>query len=322
MKKVSVIVPVYNVERYINKCVKSVLNQTYTNIEVLLIDDGATDLSGKICDTFGQNDDRVIVIHQTNSGAAAAKNKGLSLATGEYIAFVDSDDWVEPNWLEKTVGILQSTKADIVEYNYYKEFVDGRQLGNLDFTCCFFSAEQYLSQYLSNWTCSLFWNKVFQRNVVQDIFFRNERRCIDDEFFTYKVVSKAKLIVRIEDNLYHYRQRKNSAVSSEKHYKQITDDAMELRPERIVWIEKYQPCVSAIFIEKDIDFLLYWAKSREFDDILYHKFSRVRKFYLKRIFKIKMSVKNFFLILAFVKCKPNQKIKEQTAYEESDRFFE
>ena len=99
--KVSIIVPVYNVESYLNECIDSIINQTYRNLEIILIDDGSTDLSGEICDRYKEIDSRILVIHQKNQGAANAKNNGLDLATGDYISFVDSDDFIEKDMYKK-----------------------------------------------------------------------------------------------------------------------------------------------------------------------------------------------------------------------------
>ena len=101
MEKVSVIVPVYNTRQYLGKCVESIIHQTYRHLEILLIDDGATDGSGELCDKYAEKDDRIRVVHQINKGISAARNKGLNLASGEYISLVDSDDYIEENIIKK-----------------------------------------------------------------------------------------------------------------------------------------------------------------------------------------------------------------------------
>ena len=111
-KKVSVIVPVYNAEKYLEKCVNSIVNQTYKNLEIILINDGSKDNSLALCKKFNA-DARVVVIDQENRGAAGARNSGISVATGDYISFVDADDWVENSFIEKLVNLIQSTDSDI-----------------------------------------------------------------------------------------------------------------------------------------------------------------------------------------------------------------
>jgi len=120
----SVIVPVYNVEAYVARCVESILNQTYKNLEVILVDDGATDASGAICDTFAAQDPRVRVIHKENGGLSSARNAGLETATGEYITFVDSDDWIEGDALEKLLAATLEHQVELVVGGRYD--VDGK----------------------------------------------------------------------------------------------------------------------------------------------------------------------------------------------------
>jgi glycosyltransferase involved in cell wall biosynthesis len=112
--KVTIIVPVYNVEKYLKKCLDSLINQTYKNLEIIVIDDGSTDSSGKICDEYSANDDRIIVIHQKNSGCSVARNNGLDRVTGSYLTFVDSDDYLEENAIERFIEIAIKEKADMV----------------------------------------------------------------------------------------------------------------------------------------------------------------------------------------------------------------
>ena len=111
---ISIIIPVYNVEKYLNKCLNSVIEQTYKNIEVILIDDGSTDNSGKICDEYAKNDIRIKIIHQQNGGVSTARNNGLEHATGKYITFVDSDDYIEKEMIETMAKKIMKKNADIV----------------------------------------------------------------------------------------------------------------------------------------------------------------------------------------------------------------
>ena len=110
---ISVIVPVYNVEKYLPQCLNSIINQTYKNIEVVLVDDGSTDDSGNICEEYKKNDERIIVVHQKNSGLSAARNVGIEISTGEYITFIDSDDYISPDYIENLYSALEQYSADI-----------------------------------------------------------------------------------------------------------------------------------------------------------------------------------------------------------------
>ena len=121
MRLISVVVPVYNCAIYLEQCLESILNQTYSNLEVILIDDGSTDRSGEICDSYGIRDNRVKVVHQINAGAAATRNKGIKLATGDYLTFVDSDDWIDADMYEQMVETIESQDCDIAICDCVKE---------------------------------------------------------------------------------------------------------------------------------------------------------------------------------------------------------
>ena len=119
MDKISVVVPVYNVEKYLRKCIDSIINQTYKNLEIILVDDGSPDKCGEICDEYAKKDNRVKVIHKKNAGVSSARNDGIDNATGEYIIFVDSDDWLEDNAIEIMVDKLNEYDYDCVFCNFY-----------------------------------------------------------------------------------------------------------------------------------------------------------------------------------------------------------
>lgn len=280
MSKVSIIIPVYNVQRYLPQCLDSVLRQSYVNWETILVDDGSTDASGRICDDYARRDPRFKVVHQANAGAANAKNTGLDHVSGDYVTFLDSDDWVEPDWLETLVKTAKEQQAHVVECDFRKEYVGRSEIVN-EWEAASFTAESYLAQYLSNWTCSLFWNKLYRAELLKDIRFRRERRCIDDEFFTYKAVSGAGKIARIDKVLYHYRQRASSAVFSVKNQLQKTDDVHEVLIERYQWIVSRFPALRKRFLLHDVDTLLYLANHVAYSLETVNKFRRISRFYLK-----------------------------------------
>ena len=118
MKLLTIVVPSYNVEKYLNRCVDSVLKQTYKNLEIILVDDGSTDCSGKICDSIKEKDCRVNVIHKQNGGLSSARNAGLDVATGDFIGFIDSDDWVTEDMYEYLLGLFNKYEVEIVSCSY------------------------------------------------------------------------------------------------------------------------------------------------------------------------------------------------------------
>jgi len=283
MMKISIIIPVYNVQKYLPECLDSLLEQTYTDWEALLIDDGSTDESGMICEMYAMRDSRFRVIHKKNGGAASAKNVGLDHVNGEYVGFIDSDDYVERTWLETVMKIITDKNAEIVEFNFDEVFRTESKKGNsYSYNEEEYTAEQYLAQYLSNWTCSLFCNKIVLSSLVKKIRFRKERRCIDDEFFTYKVVSGAHKIVRINDVLYHYRQRASSAVQNKKNQLQKTEDALEVLIERYKWICEKFPKLRGIYLSHDVNIMFYFAGFTHTKQTV-KKFRSISRYYLYQV---------------------------------------
>lgn len=126
MIKVSIVVPVYNVSQYLEKCLSSICCQAYTNIEIILVDDGSTDNSPRICDEYALDDNRIIVIHQNNRGVVAARNKGIEIASGEYVTFVDADDWIDPDHISDLLKSLHGSRPDIgTALTLYRNYSDG-----------------------------------------------------------------------------------------------------------------------------------------------------------------------------------------------------
>ena len=252
----SVIVPVYNVAAYLPQCLDSILSQDYEELEILLIDDGSTDASGEICDQYAAQDHRVRVIHQKNGGAAAAKNAGLRVATGEYLTFVDSDDFLEPNVYGYMLGLLKETGADVAEctfrdvYQNHREdnvFYDGRQL---------VSGREYLTWYLTRWHCALLWNKVYKRSLFDGVFFEQGHK-IDDEYFTYQGILNAKILVCDDRIVYNYRRRQSSAMLSLKSQNQLALDRIDCISKRRRIVGERVPELRKTFDVAFLDALVY-----------------------------------------------------------------
>ena len=223
---ISVIVPVYNVAAYLPECLQSILGQDHENLEVILIDDGSTDDSGAICDRYAAQDGRIRVIHQKNGGAAAAKNAGLRLATGAYLSFVDSDDFLEPGAYSHMISLLNACSADVVQCAHREVFkntaVDRIQKAStepMDTTA-------YLRLYTTDWTCGLLWDKLYRRSIFDGIFFEEGHK-IDDEYFTYQGIMNAKTVVRDNHVIYNYRKRRSSVMLSPRSGKQILLDRID-----------------------------------------------------------------------------------------------
>lgn len=207
---ISVIVPVYNVEKYLNKCIKSILNQTYSNLEIILVDDGSTDSSNKICQDWAKIDKRIILIKQKNQGAGKARNTALDIATGDFIAFVDSDDYINEFMFEEMLNLVNDD-IDIVECDYVNVKNNYNFLKS-DSNCSqktYTNLEAMKEHILESNFKQVIWNKVYRKSTIGDVRFPENSK-IDDEFFTYKVIGNANKLVHINKILYAYRQNPNS----------------------------------------------------------------------------------------------------------------
>lgn len=233
---ISVIMPVYNVADYLPQCIESVLNQDYPNLEVILIDDGSTDESGRICDRYASQDSRIRVIHQKNGGAAAAKNAGLRIATGEFLSFVDSDDYLEPNVYGYMLDVLKSHNADAAQFHFrdvYRNRTEDQIIHN---ERTVMDGKSYLLRFPKDWSCALLWNKLYKRELYDGVFFEEGHK-IDDEYFTYRGFLRECKVVCDTRIIYNYRRRASGVMgSSQAGEQRILDclDAIAKRRERVV----------------------------------------------------------------------------------------
>lgn len=203
---ISVIVPIYNSEQYLDMCVKSILGQTYENIEVVLVDDGSSDQSGEMCDQFACKDRRIIVVHhQNNKGSSAARNTGLQKATGEWIGWVDSDDWVEPNMYEELIRLCRQAEVNVAVGGWMEEFPQKTVLYKWEAEMIKdgLSALYALleDQVMQPSMC----NKLWKREMFDGIFFP-EGRCCDDIAVSYRLIERADRVGCVKGAYYHYRQ--------------------------------------------------------------------------------------------------------------------
>lgn len=237
-KKVSIIVPVYKVEKYLEECLESLENQTYTNFEIILCDDESPDKCPKICDEYAQKDTRFKVLHKKNGGAASARNAGLEIATGEYIGFVDSDDLVNVQYIEKLVNNLEESEADISVCGYFNLNKVSAEKIAIEKTGIY-SEVEFLNRFLWDWKCGLLWNKLFKAEVLKNVRFA-EGHVIDDEFFTYKAVMNSKKVVVADEPLIYYRLRSSGVMTQGKIERQLSD-RMEYLTERFELVTKRYP---------------------------------------------------------------------------------
>ena len=208
---ISVIIPVFNVEKYLPKCLDSVINQTYKNIEIILVDDGSKDSSGRICDEYAQQDSRIIVVHKENGGLSSARNAGLDIATGDYVMFVDSDDYVEPYFCEIPLKLAKENNVEIVSFGYYRVYEDGRKIEFKTSNPRIISTNEGIFQLIKktdviyNLPC----NKFFKRTLFREIRFPLGKE-YEDQATTYLLFHKASGIYVSDCILYNYLYRETS----------------------------------------------------------------------------------------------------------------
>ncbi len=209
--KISVIIAAYNVERFISKCVDSILAQTFTDYEIILIDDGSTDQTPEICDRLAKKSKKITVIHQPNQGLSEVRNRGIRNSTGEYIALIDGDDYVSVDFLEKLMDAITKNKAEIAGCGF--KTVPVRRL--YPPKSGVFSGEQATIDLLTEQETYqiVSWNKIYKRELFEGIEFPVRKRN-EDCLTTYKLLSRAKKVVYVSDLLYYYSQRDDSIMGT------------------------------------------------------------------------------------------------------------
>lgn len=224
---ISIIIPIYNMEQFLGRCLDSVVNQTYSSLEIILVNDGSTDSSGDICHTYAQKDNRIKVIHQVNSGVSSARNAGLDAATGDYISFVDPDDYIELNTYETLIPYL-ANDIDILRFNAKRK---GEILNWLPFKGEY-SGERFEQEIVlpmigsekfgGMFILGVLWVHLFKRDLIEKnhIHFNKELRRCEDRLFTITTMLHANKMFFIDDILYHY---------------QVNDESLSNRYDPIRW---------------------------------------------------------------------------------------
>lgn len=236
-EKISVIIPVYNVEKYLKQCIESVLNQTYENLEIILIDDGTKDNSGIICDDYSKKDNRIKVVHQKNMGLSGARNTGLKIATGDYISFIDSDDFIDNKMFEVMILALKENNADIVECgtifcNEIGEYIKENTINNIR---TYKNEEQIKELLTTGDITTTSWGKLYKRELFKNFEFPLGKYH-EDTFTTYKLLHLSQKTTILNKGFYHYRQVDGSIMNSSFKLKHL--DSIEATLERSKFIEK------------------------------------------------------------------------------------
>ena len=301
---ISIIIPVYNVEKYLERCLDSVINQTYKNLEIIVIDDGSTDNSGKICDKYAEKDNRIIVIHKENGGICSARNSGLNIAKGLYILFIDSDDYIDSDYIE-----LLSEYADentIVCCGYRKVQNEKTIINSIkNLKICskleFLNLLQYFEMQKINPIGNYMWNKLFPIRIFENIRFF-EGHVFEDIYISIKLFNKIEKFIIIPNNGYNYMMRNNSIVHSfnKSYYNDLLISRIE--QEKDLYFDKNlleKACV--LTINAVLMLFLYYSlgmyEMKKEEIVQLKEIIRTRKKYIS-IFCYKTWIKIFLILYA------------------------
>lgn len=226
MSVVSVVVPVYNAEKYLGNCLESIINQTLSDIEIILVNDGSTDDSGRICEEYSKKDSRIVYIEQKNQGVSVARNTGKDAASGEYILFADADDELRLDMLEKLYSDAQKYNADIavckIQKIRTKEEIASDTVENIEI--CKMSQDEAMKSYLTESKLEIgVWNKLFRKSVIESINYYVGRKMNEDKFFAFESIMASKIITYRDEPLYYYYVR-NDSVTKQKFDKKWFDN--------------------------------------------------------------------------------------------------
>ncbi len=298
-KKVSIIVPVYNVELYIEDCLNSLLNQTYSNYEIILINDGSTDNSIEICSKY--NDPKIKIFNQNNKGVSIARNVGISLATGQYIMFVDADDMVSEKYIENLIKSIEETNTDMVVCGYTKEKAElVNKKNSQEIKGEIINANTMLENMMeNNLQEGYLWNKIFKKSIINDnsLEFKEGVNVWEDLYFVIEYLSKSDKIFAINEKLYYYRTREGSAVNRKETSTDLVGKVkileLILKNYNLIINNKNYYGIKRMYVTVLLKYLLQIKKDNK--ELIKEKLSIVKK--IKKDIKIgfKNEIKYFYL---------------------------
>lgn len=302
---ISIIVPVFNVEKYLERCIRSLIEQTYQNLEIILIDDGSTDASPMICDKWAQEDCRITAIHQENSGVSVARNLGIEIAHGEYISFVDSDDWVDSRFIEMLYQLIVDYGCELSECGSYES------CGEVHVTAYEATAEVYtkykaMKAHLEDtrYTCVV-WNKLYKREIITTYF--PEGKLHEDLFWSYQIIDQCTTLVHVAVPLYYHFHRSGSITGHPYTLSRISD-LLEGGFERCQFVMKQYPeladMVRIQYYLQSLWFVQY-IKGRKIDHggaCISNILKRIHFMGIKWLYKSEASLKEKLWIYLFYFC--------------------
>ena len=305
-KLVSVIVPIYNVENYIDKCVESICNQSYENIEVILVDDGSPDQCPTICDEWGRRDSRVRVVHKKNGGLSSARNAGIALAKGSYLAFIDGDDFVSKDYIETLIYACEENNVKVSACGYVEYYSENKQIIRCGESTYAISGEEAIKDIftMKNDIHVVAWNKLYAKELFEenDILYP-VGKIHEDVFTTYKFFANVDKVIYVNKPCYYYVQREGSIINQSFNPKrlQLLDAIEDIRP----FVNEHSPIYDTEFAF--YTFLNYltvinsMADSDYKDRKMYKKIVSMIDTVVPQIRQTKYLSKKYILTLLFLK---------------------
>lgn len=304
---ISVIVPIYNVEEYLKRCVESIQQQSYKNLEIILVDDGSPDKCGEMCDMFCEGDKRVRVIHQLNGGLSAARNTGINNAKGEYLIFIDSDDYISYDMIEKLYEALERHAAEIAVCGYDLVYEGGnveKTTFNQESEVQVLTGTEATKRLMNDLepTMVVAWNKLTKISLWRTMRFPVGKQH-EDDFTTYRLLYQADKVVLINEQLYHYFQRANSiigrgfsekslhkveAYNESRSYFRNKDKGLFQRASNLVLVMNKRCCIEAMK-----------SNLENKHEVVKNLRKEGRRFYFKNVMNIKRNLKYHIKLIAF-----------------------
>lgn len=305
---ISVIVPIYNVEKYLKKCIDSIIKQTYNNLEIILVDDGSTDNCAKICDEYAKKDKRIIVIHNSNQGVSASRNFALEKARGKYITFLDADDFISNNYIEVLYNMIKIKKIDLAIIGNDEQFNGTILKDNKKLKKIMSNKETIKNILEEKYITSVCWGKIYKRETLNNIKFDVNLKIGEDFKFIMEVLNKCKNVnIDTSQNLYHYRLNEDS-VTQQDGRKEDWIKEIEISKSIIQYIEKEYPELTKYAIQRyirvNITYFTKMIKEGKFNKKQEKKifYKNVRTYIVNYLFNTSANLKykfKFVLILTF-----------------------
>lgn len=302
---VSIIIAVYNEELGLRNFLDSIINQTYPHLEIILLDDGSTDNSGKICDEYVQKDNRFVVVHLSHKGIAFARNIGLTIAKGDYIMFADADDSLEPSFCEKPLKNALEKNVDVVSFGYTKTYFNGntrvlktnnpRVISSSEAIRILITLEDIIHGFV--------WNKIYKRSLFDTVRF-SLKRTFSDQSVNYLLFDRAKKIYISDEVLYHYKRRQGS-LSSSHYLPDSIQNRFQMWHDRLLFIQQYYPENETYQIHQlveEANYVFFFLSSKRQYKQFVHE---VEEFFVENKEKIlQVEKKKKVKLLLFYYCRP------------------